>query len=171
MTHSNFLSSSLILLAALCMPVPASGQTFEAGRVVLRAESLDSASGLDFGAVEPAGSEGPVRETVSRRVRLTVSNPSARPYRIFQRLDQPPFNARGASVAPEAVRFFETLLTGRGLTRFPNPSPLQAGETEIYVSNGSEENAEILLQYDLSIPAGQSAGSYHSSLTYRIVGE
>lgn len=58
-----------------------------------------------------------------------------------------------------------------GLNRFPAPAPMSLGEQEIFLSDSAGTAEELLITYLVRLPAGQRAGSYRTTLSYRVVAQ
>ncbi len=126
---------------------------------------------VDFGTARSLGAEGEEEsDTVIRQVRLNVTSNSGRPYQVFQRVNGPWTGPDGKEVPMSAVRFFISETRG-GTNRFPSSAPLDLGEQEIFLSDPSGPADELLLTYTVKLPVGQRAGSYRTTVSYRVVAQ
>ena len=142
------------------------------GEVTLQVTPIEGGRDLDFGSARSLGSHGePEADTVIRRVRLTITPTSSGRYQIFQRVSEPWTNPAGRELPLQAVRFFISSTRTNGLVRFPSPTPLTLGEEEIFLSNESGGNEEILITYTIQVPPGQETGRYRTNLTFRVVSQ
>lgn len=128
----------------------------------------DGYTDLDFGTLGGQPGDIEARNSVMRQVRLVVSNPTGRPYIISQIVQDNPKNETGAPFPIEAITYYATLLQGEGTIRISNRASLGHGEREIFISSMRGEAAEILITYEITEPAMQSAGQYHSLFSYRL---
>lgn len=130
------------------------------------AESRD----VDFGTVRSLGPHGESdSETVVRRVRLIIDSQSTGRYQVFQRMNAPWGNLAGEEFPLEPVRFFVSESPARGDVRTPNPVSLAVGDREIYLSDASGSDTELVITYTVQVPQGQQAGRYQTSVSYRVV--
>ena len=70
-----------------------------------------------------------------------------------------------------AIRFSLSETRTAGLNRFPNPVTLSTGEQELFLSDSSGSDEELLVTYAVQLPVGQRAGSYRTTVSYRAVAQ
>ena len=135
----------------------------------LDVETIEGIQDLDFGSVESYSPDGePSSESVSRQILLMVRTDLQKPYRVTQILERKAVNENLNAIKPEAIQYTTVLRQGDGLLRAPSRRNLELGEQEIFLSNGTGDAAEILIQYDLSVPPAEQAGYYRTSIRYRL---
>ena len=127
---------------------------------------------VDFGTARSLGSEGEEEsDTVIRQVRLTIRSDSSRPYQVFQRVNGPWIGPDGKEIPMSAVQFFLSETRSNGSNQFPGSTPLAVGDQEIFLSDSSGTAEEFLVTYIVKLPPGQRAGSYRTTVSYRVVGQ
>jgi hypothetical protein len=109
--------------------------------------------------------------SVVRRVKLTIQNTSGGRYQVFQRVNAPWTTPSGATFPLEAVRFFVSETVPKGDVRLPNPIPLEMRDQELYISDSAGSSTELIITYIVQTPVEQSAGEYHTTLSYRVVAQ
>ena len=127
---------------------------------------------IDFGTTRSLGPQGELEsDTVVRRVKLTITSDSSKPYLVFQRINSAWNNATGKEFPGDSVRFFVTASQAGGAVRFPNPTALSVGEEEIFLSDSTGSDQELLVTYTVKVPVGQEMGHYRTTLTFRVVSQ
>ncbi len=160
----------LVIAWMVGSPIPAYAQ------VTLQVRAIDGGESrnLDFGTANSLGPEGGETlhsDTVIRRVRLTIASGSSGRYKVFQQVNEPWANPAGEPLPLESIRFQVSETQPRGDVRVPQPTPLELGEKEIYLSDPSGSGTELFVTYTAQIPVGQQAGRYRTSVTYRVISQ
>ncbi len=165
---ANFLKRNSLFVAGLVLILFFCPRVSRA-EFALDIEAVEGIQDLDFGAVESYSSDGePVSESVSRQIRLTVRTDLHKPYRVTQILERQAVNENLNALKPETIQYHSVLRQGDGLLRAPNRRNMELGEQEIFLSSGAGDEAEILIQYDLTVPPAEQAGYYRTSIRYRL---
>ena len=157
--------------AMLALALIATGVPPVWAEVTLQVKPLqgDASLEVDFGTARSLGSKGEEEtDAVNRQVKLTISSDSSGPYQLFQRVNGPWTGPDGKEIPMSAVEFFVSDTPANSSNRFPGSAPLSLGEQEILlVPDGSASTP--LITYTLKLPKGQRAGSYRTTLSYRVV--
>jgi len=162
-----------LLLAAACFIAGLAVAAPARCEVTLQVTPVEGAElrDLDFGDAQSIRLSGEApSNTVIRRVKLTINSNSSGRYQIFQQVNSPWINTLGTELPLPAVKFFVSESTPQGDVRFPSPTPLILGEQDLYISP-SGGNRELLVTYTVQVPTGQTAGTYHTTITYRVVSQ
>ncbi|PIQ82146.1 MAG: hypothetical protein COV76_05255 [Candidatus Omnitrophica bacterium CG11_big_fil_rev_8_21_14_0_20_64_10] len=143
-----------------------------AAAVTLRVAPVEGGRDMDFGLARSLNPQGePTGDRVTRQVRLTITSSDPGRYQVFQSAGGRWTDLQGEEFPLDAVKFFVAEANGRGIVRFPNPTPLTLGEREIFLSEPSGGDRELLVTYTVQVPAGQRAGRYRMNMTYRVVAQ
>ena len=158
----------LVLAVVLSHPVLARAQN----EITLTVSFVGGGDTLDFGRLRNLEKDGtPAAESATRQVRLNIQpvGGSTKPYIVTQILQQDPTNQTGGSAAStDSILYRVQEETGSGTVRVPSQTPLAAGEEEIYRSNPSGGESQLLITYDLGTSPDQEAGSYTGAIMYRV---
>lgn len=116
---------------------------------------------IDFGDARSL----PEPETVTRQVRVKVTSTTSNVYKLFMRVNGPLANLAGKEFhIEEDVQFFVSEASAGATVRHPNPTPM-GPEQELILSNQSED---LLVTFIVRVPAGQEAGGYRTTLSFRV---
>jgi len=149
-----------------------SGACLVQAEVTLQVRPVRGGIDLDFGNAGSLGSQGESEsDIVIRQLRVSITSTSGARYQVFQRLNGPWVNEQREAFPLEAVRFFISETTTDGIVRFPNPTPMNEWEEEIFLSNAAGEDEDFLMTYTVQVPVGQRAGRYRANLTFRVVSQ
>ena len=106
-------------------------------------------------------------EKQQKKVFLKVRSNLGEPYQISQVVSRPMTNDAGAVIPSD---YFQ--VSGQevktGVLSVPSPSPVKEGEKVIFTSDKKGTPEDFTLNYELSLPKGAQAGSYHTELKYSI---
>ena len=160
---------ALCAAAGICLAAPGAARA----EVTLQVTSLQGSRDVDFGNTRSLGPEGEMEsDTVIRQVRVTITSTSTSRYQVFQRINEPWRNLAGEELPMENVQFFISDASAGSTVRFPNPTPMSAGEQEIFLSaENPADSEEFLVTYTLRVPPGQQAGDYRTTMSFRVVSQ
>lgn len=131
--------------------------------------TLDGASTIDFGTVKSLESDGSAPKGVYvKEVRLVVTSAQTRRYVLSQIVHSPPISSWGQLFDLTLMSCYATISQGDGQLRVAHPTPLSTGEQEIFLSSDRGGSAEIILYYRIEMPRGKEAGTYNTSITYKV---
>lgn len=169
MSRIEILHIWIATLAAWIIVVP----TVKA-EVTLQVEPVDSRQiqDLDFGDAQSLGPQGESESgTVVRRVKLSISSSSSGRYQVLQRINSSWANLANKEFPIDSVLFSVSESPSKGDVRFPNPSPLTFADQEIYLSDSSGSDTELLITYTVRVPVGQQSGRYRTTVSYQVASQ
>jgi hypothetical protein len=129
----------------------------------------DGNNSLDFGQIKSLQPDGsPVRAMTSKEMVLTIRTDLNQRYIVSQIANTLPTGSGGSVCPSEAMRYTVRIKNGSGEIRTPSRSVLRQGTEDVFISGLDGSAAEIVILYELAVPAGQKAGYYNSSITYKV---
>jgi hypothetical protein len=121
----------------------------------------DGGGGMNFGTFKTS------EEKQQKSVVLKVHSNLGEPYQIFQVVPRKMTNEQGAVLPKEHFQFYAKDAK-TGALAVSAPAPVQEGETLVFTSDRKGTPEQFVLNYELTVPKGAKAGSYHSELKYSI---
>lgn len=135
---------------------------FENSRIFDIEVSSEEGAGLSFKNLKSM-------QTVEQELEIKVKSNLKKPYVVAQRLTRPLTNEKGDIVPLEFFRLKGEVKAGRGQFIFPEPTALETGDTEIFVSDKEGTPVELKLTYILETPRDMRAGDYSTELSYSLI--
>ncbi len=138
----------------------------DAQEIEMEIVPVDGGRDIDFGSMD---SVVPDRgQTIySKEVQLRIVNRSGRRFVLSQYFQSPPISDEGRIYEPSLITCRVQLRGGDGEIRAPFSEPVETGEREIFLS-GEDEITELLIVYEIRVPAFQDAGRYNASIAYKV---
>lgn len=99
---------------------------------------------------------------------LEVATNQGRAYQVSQKVSSLLTNQDGKAIAKEQFVFYEQKISEGGVLKQPARTPVEVGETTLFISDENGSPAQFKIIYELTIPRDLTAGNYSSQITYSI---
>jgi len=110
----------------------------------------------------------PQEQAKINEVIVEVNTNLGKPYQISQKVERLLTNKDGTTISKERFVFRQEKITDGGILKQPSNTPVEIGETTIYISDGKGSPANFKIIYELTVPEDLRAGNYSSNITYSI---
>jgi hypothetical protein len=99
-------------------------------------------------------------------VLIEVNTNIGRSYQVSQRVESLLTNEEGKTIPKEYFVFHTEKSTKGGILKQPSSTPVDIGETTMFVSDEKGSPTKLKVIYELTTPRDLSAGNYSSQITY-----
>jgi hypothetical protein len=131
--------------------------------------TIDGDRNIDFGQLKSVRSpEHSEPNVYNRQVKLTIDNTTSSRYLVSQIFKDEPRNPKAGPFDMNMIKCYVTVRDGSGVARIPHPQSVRRGEQDLYLSDATGADAELIVYYSMTIPPNQSAGRYDTSITYKV---